>query len=353
MIVEELKNSGLVLSEPTATVYHSQQFVEQGLKIGGILSPISPPDVFKDGKTWSMISREYGLPEIQFNTKFDTFCCVIFTIAKAICYDTYRRYGIKFTIEEMYNAFWAGVVQGEGTTIESGMESFRTKGWIPDGKYPEYTFTPQTTMAQFFRRPPEYITVEAKGVLTTWKFNWMVIPNNLTAIFEMYKRACVVLTGFAWASYYGTGVYYDYNNRANHCFLGMEKLSNGNNLISDTYPKDFKYVENTAIGVGDLFKELDKSFKYGSAHICWLTPVDKKKIALLTLLKNMFSRIIRKTDGSLWFKKDFEKDGVKYPGVQKIDDWLDFAGSVIDEVGCKTVTDEEFSKLIPHTFFGK
>jgi hypothetical protein len=280
---------------------------------------------------------------------------VIFTIAKATCLYLFKVYGIKIDISEMFNAFFAGVVANRGTSIERGMESFRTKGWVSDADYP---FTPETTLAQFFARPPLKIELMAKGIKTVWEFHWEVLPNNLAAIFEQYKRTIVVLTGFAWASYYGEGVYLDYNNTPNHAFLGCEPKDNGNNLISDTYPKNFEYVDQGLLNPEDLIKELDKGFKYGSAHACWLTPF---KPTLYTKIIDMFKKAFRTVHGAFFFFKRVEvKDATgkvieSFLGKQKIDSIEGLLGWLVEEFGVlkNNVSDAEAATYRDYKFFGK
>lgn len=273
-----VKNTGLIVEDPKPENYRATAlFGAVGEKVVGTASPLAePPIIFPGGKGWLLTAKNYGICEKQFNDNFDTFSCVIYTIAKATCYYLFQAYGIKITISEMYNAFFAGVVPNRGTTIEKGMESFRKNGWVSDEDYP---FTPETTIQQFFRKPPKSIILKANGVLTEWEFHWEVLPKNLKAIFEAYKRTPVVLTGFAWASYYGEGVFYDNGNPANHAFLGLEAKEMpvpdiiSNNIIDDTYPRDRN--DNDLIK-DDMLKELHSSFRYGSAHRVWLTPKKKK-----------------------------------------------------------------------------
>lgn len=341
IIIEPLKNTGFEPAEPSPENYRSRLFIKHGADmLGGVLTPLpKAPIIFPDSKGWLKVAEDYGHPELQFNKIFDTYSCVIFGIAKACCYYLFKVYGITITISEMYNAFFAGVKQGQGTTVEKGMESFRKHGWGEDKDYP---FTPDTTPEQFFAHPPASICLKFEGVLTEWDFNWEIIPNILPAIVEAYKRYPVVLSGFAWASYLGDGVYYDYNNQPNHVFIGLERKDNGNNLIGDNYPKDGQYIDNSQINVGNLIKELDKSYKYGSAHVVWLT---KKKFNLILKLKSMFEKIVRDIHGALWFVKEGKK--------QKITDYLSLAGALVDEIGAKTLSDTDLAKLSDFKFFGK
>jgi hypothetical protein len=255
----------------------------------------------------------------------------------------------------MFNAFYAGVVRGRGTTIERGMESFRTKGWVSDADYP---FTAETAIDQFFAKPPTRIEVKASGVKTVWNFRWEVLPKDLNSIKEWYKYAPVVLTGFAWASYYGEGVYFDYNNSANHAFNGLEAADNGNNLISDTYPKNFEYIEQGMLNPGDLIKELDKTFKYGSAHACWVVPA---KPTLYNKIIDMLKKIMRTIHGAFYFLKRVEvKDASgkvidSFIGKQKIDTIDALIGWLVEEFGImkNNVSDAEASTYRDYKFFGK
>ena len=306
-ITINIPNTGLIVEEPKPENYHATDlFGFVGEPMGGISSLLTPPpDIFPSGKGWLKVALDYGISEKQFNNNFDTFSCVIYTIAKATCYYLFKVYNVKITISEMYNAFYAEVVQNRGTTIEKGMESFRKHGWIADEKYP---FTPDMTAEEFFREPPKSIQLEAEGVLTEWDFHWEVLPRTLPAIFEAYKKTPVVLIGFAWVSYYGEGVFFDDGNKANHAFLGLEPKSNGNNLIDDTYPRvrgDNDLVKD------DMLKELHNSFKYGGAWRCWVTP---KKDSLITKIFDMLKGLIwfhpdKGGDASVWMVKETADKG--------------------------------------------
>jgi hypothetical protein len=347
IIYEEIRNSGLILKDPSPENYSSGLFGKVGIPLPGILSPVEPPIIFPDGKGWYRTWYDYDYQELQFNQNFDTWSCVIFSIAKALCLYIFKVYGIKYTISEMYNAFYAGVREGVGTTIEDGMESFRNYGWIEDKEYP---LTPETTARQYYAQPPASITLKAKGKLQEWTIYWNVIPAVTDALKSAYRRTPVVMTGYAWAMN-EKGVYVDGGRRANHAFLGLEILPNSNNVCSDTYPKDFQYVEQSQIGAGDLLKELDKGFAYGSAHTVWAVPKNPKSLKL-TLIE-MFKKIKRDIHGGLWFVKVVEKDGKKFTGKQKLENWLDFSGAVIDEIGCETIKDEKLNTFLPFKFFGK
>ena len=50
-------------------------------------------------------------------------------------------------------------------------------------------------------------------IMDTWRRKPAVktLPYSGRVI-EALKRTVIVATGFAWASYFGEGVYYDYNN---------------------------------------------------------------------------------------------------------------------------------------------
>jgi len=342
IVINEVENTGLDTSEPivNAKDYCSDLFIGSDEPMLGIVSPVENPSVvFKDGHGWK---KYWGKPEKQYNEKFDTYSCVVYTIAKALVYDLRVRYGIETTISEMYNAFYAKVKPGIGTTIRKGMESFRLHGWVKDEEYP---FTKETTASTFYHEPPETIKVKAKGKLKEFKINWKVIPTSHSSIKHYLTMAPVVLTGFAWASYYGEGIYFDYDNQANHAFLGIDYKDDGNIIVDDTYPRDRKY-ENGHIK-DDFIKELDKTFKFGSAHVIWLTP--KVNISLLNKIKSMFKKIARDIHGGFWFIKGDKK--------QKINSWLDAFGAIVDEIGISpknnNLTDEFLKSKKDFKFFGK
>jgi len=340
IIIDEVKNSGLIMEEPDERDYILGGFGDDFRIINAGASVKKPPIIFKNSKGWNKVAIDYGLPEKQFNRLFDSFSCVIYAIAKQMCYYLFKRYGIRITVAEMYNAFYAKVKPGVGTTIRNGMESFRKKGWVADKEYP---FTSDMTSSDFFKKPPKRIQIIANGKKTEWDFNWGILSPYLDNIKEQYKRTPVVLTGYAWGS--KNGIYYNDNMRFNHAFVGLEVLNNRNNLCDDTYPRCNKYSNNFT--KDDMLKELDKTYRYGSAHACWLTPTEKTKKTLLTYILNMFKKISRDVHGGFWFIKDGKK--------QKITDWMSMLGSIIDEVGVEknNLTDNELSSIPDYKFFGR
>lgn len=357
IIINEVKNSGLI-SEPTQPKDYNANdggmlvkevpgkvIAEENEKpMGGIITPLIPPtEIFSDGHG----HLEYqGTEMMQFNPQFDSYSCVLWAIAKATCYNLKERYNITIDIEEMYNAFYAGVYQGRGTTIHNGMESFRLHGWTEYGKFPGYQFNANTTLRQFQSQPPQIVIKDALGQLTKWKFNWEVLPTDHNSIINALKRTVVVVTGFAWASYLGEeGVYYDYNNPANHAFIVADYKDDKSLIVDDSYPQDNVY--DTDSTKQEFIKTLAPSYNIASAHRVWLEPMlnPPKNNSIMNIIKCMFNKITRSTNGGLLFIKDGKK--------QIINDWLDFAGAVIDEVGCKTLKEEDIAKLPDFQFFGK
>lgn len=345
LIIEEVKNNGFIFEEDKEEDYKSTLHEVIGEPVIGAISPLEKsPIIFGNSIGWKQVALDYGNPELQFNRHFDTYSCVIFAIAKALCYFVYKQYGIRITIAEMYNAFFGQVIPNKGTTIRKGMEGFRKYGWVEDKEYP---FTAETTAEEFFGAPPESIKVLAGKTLTEWDFHWEVVPKVLSGIIQQYQRTPVVLTGYTWAYNVVNGkyMYYDNGRKANHCFVGLEETPEGNNFCDDTYPKNSRYREK--VEKDELFKELYKNFQYGSAHCCWVTPKGDTKIKLINFVKNMFEKIARDTHGGFWFIKDNKK--------QSITDWVSMLGSIIDEVGVKknNLTDDELSAIPDYKFFGK
>ena len=115
-------------------------------------------------------------------------------------------------------------------------------------------------------------------------------------------------------------------------------------MAYDTYPQDSQFDTNSPDE--EFVKKLAKSYKIWSAHRIWLTPINQSiNISLITKLKSMFQKIVRDIHGSFWFIKDNKK--------QKLDGWLSLTGALIDEVGCKTLSDVELNKFTNFQFFGK
>lgn len=327
LIIKRVTNSGVIVEDPEPEDY-----------LGGISSPLIPPSIiFKDGHGHL---KYQGRPEMQFNRNFDTFSCVLFTIAKGLCYYLKERYKISITISEMYNAFFAGVVNGKGTSVRSGMESFRKWGWVEDSVYP---LTPETTLKQFQQMPSQIIIKQGKDKLTKWNFHWEVLEKDHDSIINNLQRTVVLLVGFAWA--YKDGIYYTTGDPANHMFTGVDYKDNKNIIVDDSYPRDNRYDNDST--PDEFIKELDASYKFSGAYRCWLTPVNTppKNFSLTNIINSMFSKIVRSTTGGLFFVKDGKK--------QKIDDYLALAGAIIDEVGCETINEEKLVAIPDYKFFGK
>ena len=71
IIIEELKNSGFVLADPSPQNYNSPLFGALGVPLVGVSSPLKqPPIILPTGKGWRKVVEDYGEPEIQFNENF-------------------------------------------------------------------------------------------------------------------------------------------------------------------------------------------------------------------------------------------------------------------------------------------
>jgi hypothetical protein len=298
--------------------------------MGGVITPLIPPSaIFPDGHGHL---KYQGAPEMQFNRLFDSYSCVIYTIAKAICYNLRERYNIDITISEMFNAYFAGVRQGVGTTIRAGMESFRTRGWVEDRDYP---FTAETTLRQFQQQPPISIINKATGQLTKWKFNWEVVGKDNSSIINALQRTVLVATGFAWASYYGNeGVYFDYNNPANHAFLIADYKENKNIIVDDSYPRDNHY--DTDSTKDEFIKELDKSFNFGSMHRVWLEPIVETQTSFIIKFKNMAMQFCRDARGGFHLLKDLKR--------QKITSFWGLLALLGEILKPRQISDEDLAK---------
>lgn len=321
IIINEVKNSGLILEEAQPKDYNANDngiLVEQvpgkvinveaedEKPMGGVITPLIPPSIiFPDGHGHL---KYQGEPEMQFNRSFDTYSCVIFSIAKAICYNLKERYNLEITVSEMFNAYFAGVRNGVGTTIHNGMESFRLHGWVEDKDYP---FTAEITLRQFQQMPPISIINKATGQLTKWKFNWEVVGKDNSSIINGLQRTVIILTGAAWFFDTEKGVYVDYGNTANHAFLGVDYEANKNLKIDDSYPRDNRFDDDST--PDEFIKILDKNFAFGSAHRAWLEPIVETKESLITKFINMITKFVRDIHGGFHLIKDTK--------IQKITSW--------------------------------
>lgn len=328
LIIKKVTKSGVIV-EPIKP----ENYVTDAI-LGGTITPLTPPSViFPDGHGHL---KYQGKPEMQFNRKFDSYSCVIFTIAKAVCYNLKERYNIDITISEMFNAFFAGVIQGRGTTINNGMESFRKHGWVSDADYP---FTAETTLRQFQAQPPIAIVNKATGELTKWKFNWEAIGKDHLTVSKNLQRTVAVGTGFAWASYYGEGVYFDYNNPPNHAFLIVDYKINDkggiNLIVDDSYPRDNRYDDDST--PDEFIKELDASFNLGSCHRCWLEPVIDTQETFIIKFKNMAMQFARDVRGGFHLLKDLKR--------QKITSWYGLLALLGEILKPRQISDEELNKF--------
>ena len=340
-VINKVKNNGFIFEEDNPKDYVSA--------LGAVpTTPLaSPKIIFPSGHGWHDETVR-AKAEMQFNRNFDSYSCVIFTISKALVAYLKKVYGVEVSVAEMFNAHVGLVRPNYGTTVRNGLEGFRKNGWVEDSVYP---FTKDTTLQQYFATPPKSIFLKAEGKLTEWKVNWEVIDTsgnvNHSLIKESLKVAPVVASGFAWASYYGEGVYYDYNYQANHAFLidDYADAKDHDLLVYDSYPLDNNFDEDSEDD--EFVKKLAKNYRVWSAHRVWLTPVNPEvNHSLISKLLNMFKKISRDTHGGLWFIKDNKK--------QKIENWLHLAGALVDEIGVEknNLTDEELDKIEDTKFFG-
>jgi len=291
---KEIKNSGFIFEKENTKDY-----------ILGANSPLkNPPVMFNDGHGWSSF-RKGG--EMQFNDKFDTFSCVVFSIGKALVAYLAKRYGIITSVAEMFNAFFADTIPGVGTTVRKGMESYRKYGWVKDEVYP---FTAETTKKQYFSRPPLEIQIKAKGKLTKWKVNWEAIDRSGNVSHKKIKDALrytpVICSGYAWASQ--NGIYKDYGNTPNHLFLVDDWADNEKYdlLAYDSYPADRKFDTNSK--PEEFVKKLSKDYRIWSAHRIWLEPVEDNLFNKIKIMWNNFISYVDKHGVySFFVKKD--KDG--------------------------------------------
>lgn len=355
----KISNTGLLLEDGHVPFIHS----EKDWFLGSVLDH---QVVFPDGHGVLQFQPQ---PRPQFNRNFDSFSCVVFGIAKSLCYSLKRKYNIDVDISEMFSAVMAKVTPGRGTTIRLGMEAFRLDGFLYEHEMP---FTDKTTQDEWFSQKPMTLVIKARdrvrGENAEFEINWESICDSTNIPHELIADALkygnpIVVTGYAWASFYGArdgeiGVYKDYGYNANHCFLVADHNIDGKDshvwdlLADDSYPQDFQYDGDYP--KQEFLKKLAPDYRIWSAHRIHIKKIGATdKTSLITKIKNMFSKIKRDTKGGLWFVKKASKDGTDFMGKQKLEGWLDFAGAVIDEIGCETVKDAELRKCLDYKFFGK
>lgn len=332
IVMAPVKNSGLIVEPPN----------EKDWVFGGI-SGATAPILFPDGHGWLKFQRP---EESQKNRNFDTFSCVSYACLKSLSYYIKVAYGLDMDFSERFTSVMSGTVPYKGNSLRNVLESIRKHGFVLESDYP--SLTSEMTQAQWFAYPPASIRNKALDNLKRWKIEWETLsiasPVPHSQIIEAMKKAVPIITVFAWASYYGEGVYYDYNNPANHATTSPDHEDNDplvDLIADDSYQQDFGDDEGTQ---AEYLKRLSKDFKISSAHIITAQPLPLD-ISLISKIKNMFTKIKRDVHGGLWFIKN----GVK----QKIESWLDFSGAVIDEVGCGQISDEDLAKYPLFKFFGK
>lgn len=335
ILVIPVKNSGLIFELPK----------QEDWVFGGITGAVNGP-IFPDGHGWLLSQAE---EQAQANNKFDTYSCVTFASTKAAAYYLKKVHDLTVDFSQMFTSVMSGTIPYKGNSVRNVLESLRKDGYLIEVEYP---FTPDTTQAQFFAYPTITLRNKAKKKLASWKFEWETlstadnVPHDVIA--DALKYSPVIATGFAWASYYGNqGIYYDYNNQANHCFLIVDH-NQGNAewdlLADDSYSQDF--IFEVGESKDKFLKKLHPSYRVWSAHklVVKSVPID---ISLINKIINMFKKISRDVHGGLWFVKNGAK--------QKIENWEAFAGAVIDEIGVERngLTDAQLNTLTNAKFFGK
>lgn len=297
IILKPVRNSGFIFEKEQEKDYIKKRCFNPDMPLGAESPLDEPPVVFEDGHGWHNEGTR-AEPEMQFNRHFDSYSCVIFAIAKSLVAYLNKVYGVKTTISEMYGAFVGKVKPYQGTSIKNGLEGFRIKGWVKDEDYP---FTPETTLKQFFAKPPLEIQIKAKGKLTKWKVHWEQIAYSGNVdhglIISSLRKTPVIGTGFAWASYYGEGIYYDYNNQANHAFLIDDWADEKDyDLIAyDNYPQDNQF--DTDSKAEEFEKKLARNYKIWSAHRVWLTPVNN------SIISKIMDYFVRLKNGTIYWGK--------------------------------------------------
>lgn len=338
-------NSGVILEPVKDTDY-----------IMGGFSPFAGlyPVIFPNGHGWLTIQRP---EEKQYNSRgFDSYSCVTFASLKALSYYFKVKFGMDMDFSERFTAVMSGTVPGQGNSVRNVLESIRKDGFVLESDYP--SMSEDMTQAEWFAPIPQSIKDIGKKNMERWAIHWEAlsssqdVPHDL--IKEALKHAPVIVTGFAWASYYGEGIFKDYNNQANHCFDNVDFSDTDPQwdiLADDTYPLD---PGDPAPTQDEFLKKLDKTYRIWSAHRIWAEEIatPKTDLTLLNKIRMAFKKISRTVHGGLVFIKKLADGNYGYQEIKTVDD---LAGALIDEVGVEknNLSDDFIKTLIPTKFFGK
>jgi len=311
--------------------YNEKDHVLGGTTVGGlqIFKP-EAPKIFDNTYGWlDVIGGNRG--ESQANAHFDSFLCTIHGVGGAITDYLKKVYNVDIDISECIQGVLAGVTPGVGGTIRNSLESFRNQGWAEEKLR---AFNASTTQAQCFAVVTQAIKEICKKQLEDYDIYWDVISMSDDVshklITESLKFSEVIVAGYAWASYLGNeGVFYSYNNRANHCFRigaggvmtdeikakfnGRQVDWNTVDLIAiDSYRFDWRNdPENDHTNVNDFLKPLAKDYIISSAYRVYVV---KKKDDLLLNLINMLKGLVwfhpdLGGDASVWITKETKDKG--------------------------------------------
>lgn len=329
IIDKPIKNSGFVFEE-----------IQEVDHIFGAYSPQvgSYLVIMPNGHGWLDIQR---VEERQFNRFFDTYSCVTFAILKALSYYFKAVYNIDINISEMFTSRMSGTIPGRGNSVRTVLECVRLKGYLLEIEYP---FTPDTTEGQFFAPISIKLQSTAKGRLKQWKINWEAVSTSNDVSHEQIKEALkytpVIVTGYAWAQYLGEGVYHDYNNMANHCFLVVDHNDNTKEdwdlLADDSYPQD------TGDGIDqpqEFLKRLAKDFRIWSAHKITVERIVEpiNNANFYTKIKNMALKLVKDIHMGYHLVKDNK--------IQKITSWWGLLVLMAEFFNPTLLTDDEIAKF--------
>lgn len=342
IINNPVKHSGLIVEPVNGEDY-----------IVGAYSPLvgSYEIIMPQGHGWLNLQRP---EERQFNYNFDSYSCVSFASLKALSYYFKAKLGIDYNFSERFTSKMSGTIPGTGNSVRNVLESIRKQGFLFE---PEYPFAQDLTQAQFFAPIRGTLTILAEGRLQRWKINWESLSTVQDVDHEQIKAMLayspIIVTGYAWASYLGEGVYKDYKNQANHCFLIADYDNNQADwdlLADDSYPQD------TGDGIDqpqEFLKKLSKDYRIWSAHRIVVEEIETPQtdLTLLNKIKMAFKKLARDCHGGLWFIKKLS-DGTY--GKAPVNDFKSLSGALIDEVGCEknNLTDAYMATLKDYPFFG-
>lgn len=304
--------------------------VETNYKFGAVEKEVLMPD-----GDWTKLTPEC---EIQKGNTDDWMDCVTESAINCISMILQQKFNIKENWSQRFTAKMSGTTR-DGNSLYAVANAIRNYGIVMEVDWPRNRMM---NWLEYYQIPTTAVKKKGEKWVIEFDVNYESVPTNRAALDKAQEFGPLQVIGYAWAS--EDGIYKDYGYRPNHAFVRAKKSEPTTFLQTaiDSYPTDFIIDDNS--DKQEFIKILAADYKFGDAllYSIKLKATDKK--SWLYKIFDMLNKIVRGTNGSLWFVKN----GMK----QQLTTWLHLAGALIDEFGCKTLKDEELNKLTDTKFFG-